>query len=184
MGILAEPADKELERCDSCNRFADTLQDLDGDRVCDKCDAVFWTAEMLTKTGVTDEAEIVASLAFAAHDRYENLRDEEKQSAFSSDFAGRYPSFELEDGSRHYYDPVSGERFLHSMACLGAQGEGKTTFPESPPKRCGHSLRRRTGRRHSPSSTQAAPSTYSHTTKRPSWSVGSWCRVLWWLVGS
>ena len=41
-------------------------------------------------------------------------------------------SFELEDGSRHYYDRVSGERFLHSMACLRAQGEGKTTFPEPP----------------------------------------------------
>ena len=45
---------------------------------------------------------------------------------------GQVESFELEDGSRHYYDRVSGERFLHSMACLRAQGEGKTTFPEPP----------------------------------------------------
>src|SRR5215210_1577213 len=41
-------------------------------------------------------------------------------------------SFELEDGSRHYYDPVSPDRFLHSMECLRAQGEGETTFPEPP----------------------------------------------------
>jgi hypothetical protein len=40
--------------------------------------------------------------------------------------------FELDDGSHHYFDRVSGERFLHSLACLRAQGEGKTTFPEPP----------------------------------------------------
>ncbi len=42
-------------------------------------------------------------------------------------------SFVLEDGSRFYYDPASAEVFLHSMECLEAQGEGKTTFPEPPP---------------------------------------------------
>jgi len=41
-------------------------------------------------------------------------------------------SFVLEDGSRHLYDPGSAECFLHSMACMRAQGEGKTTFPEPP----------------------------------------------------
>ncbi len=41
-------------------------------------------------------------------------------------------SFELEDGSRYYYDPVSPERFLHTMNCLGAQGDGQTTFPQPP----------------------------------------------------
>ena len=41
-------------------------------------------------------------------------------------------SFELEDGSRHYYNPTSPERFLHSMACLRAQGDGETSFPEPP----------------------------------------------------
>jgi hypothetical protein len=90
-----EPTSKELERCDSCNRFSETLHKLDGDRVCDKCDAVFWTAEMLTRAEVTDEAEIVASLAFAAHNRYESLRDEGKWAAFSNDFGRKYPSFEL-----------------------------------------------------------------------------------------
>ena len=46
---------------------------------------------------------------------------------------GSLESFVLEDGSRFYFDPTSGERFLHSMDCLRAQGEGKTTFPEPPP---------------------------------------------------
>jgi hypothetical protein len=45
---------------------------------------------------------------------------------------GQVESFELEDGSRHYYDPSSAERFLHSLECLRAQGEGKTSFPEPP----------------------------------------------------
>jgi hypothetical protein len=40
-------------------------------------------------------------------------------------------SFVLEDGSRHYYDPQSGECFLHSMECLRAQGDGEP-FPEPP----------------------------------------------------
>ena len=41
--------------------------------------------------------------------------------------------FSLEDGLRFYYDPAGPDVFLHSLACLAAQGEGKTTFPEPPP---------------------------------------------------
>ena len=41
-------------------------------------------------------------------------------------------SFLLEDGTRHYYNPMSGELFLHSMACLRAQGDGETSFPKPP----------------------------------------------------
>jgi hypothetical protein len=44
---------------------------------------------------------------------------------------GTLESFVLEDDSRHYYDPTSGERFLHSMNCLRAQHDGKP-FPEPP----------------------------------------------------
>jgi hypothetical protein len=40
-------------------------------------------------------------------------------------------SFVLEDGSRHYYDPQSGDCFRHSMACLDAQGDCEP-FPEPP----------------------------------------------------
>lgn len=44
---------------------------------------------------------------------------------------GSLRSFVLEDGSRHYYDPTSGERFLHAMGCLRAQHDGRP-FPEPP----------------------------------------------------
>jgi hypothetical protein len=40
-------------------------------------------------------------------------------------------SFVLEDGSRHYYDPQSGDLFLHSTDCLRAQGDCEP-FPEPP----------------------------------------------------
>jgi len=36
---------------------------------------------------------------------------------------GKLRSLELCDGSRHFYDPTSPERFLHSLDCLRAQGE-------------------------------------------------------------
>jgi hypothetical protein len=44
---------------------------------------------------------------------------------------GDLASFILEDGSRYYFDPISGECFLHAMECLRTQGEGKP-FPEPP----------------------------------------------------
>jgi hypothetical protein len=44
---------------------------------------------------------------------------------------GDLASFVLEDGSRYYYDPQSGECFLHSMDCLRAQGDCEP-FPEPP----------------------------------------------------
>jgi hypothetical protein len=50
---------------------------------------------MLQKSDVTDEAEIVATLAFAAHSKHENLRDEKNRVTFSRNFARKYPSFEL-----------------------------------------------------------------------------------------
>ena len=40
-------------------------------------------------------------------------------------------SFVFEDGSRYYFDPASGECFLHSMDCLRAQGDCEP-FPEPP----------------------------------------------------
>ena len=43
---------------------------------------------------------------------------------------GDMPSFVLMDGSRHYYDPASGELFLHWCACLRAGNPDK--WPEPP----------------------------------------------------
>jgi hypothetical protein len=47
------------------------------------------------------------------------------------DARGHMGSFVLEDGTRHYYYPMSGELFLHMCDCLRAQGEGMP-FPEPP----------------------------------------------------
>ncbi len=44
---------------------------------------------------------------------------------------GALESFILEDGSRYFFNPMSGEIFLHSVACLCAQGE-REPFPEPP----------------------------------------------------
>jgi hypothetical protein len=89
------PASMELEQCDACGLPSDSLDELEGDRLCDRCDAVFWVAQMLRKSDVTDEAEIIATLAFAAHSQYQNLRDERNRVTFSRNFVHKYPSFEL-----------------------------------------------------------------------------------------
>jgi hypothetical protein len=44
---------------------------------------------------------------------------------------GNLTSFMLEDGSRHYYNPESGECFLHACDCVRAGFEGEA-FPEPP----------------------------------------------------
>ena len=46
---------------------------------------------------------------------------------------GELESFELRDGSRHYYDSAGGELFLHAMRCLRASfaTEGKA-YPDPP----------------------------------------------------
>jgi hypothetical protein len=47
------------------------------------------------------------------------------------DARGDLASFVLEDGSRYYYNPESGECFLHACDCLRAQGDCEP-FPEPP----------------------------------------------------
>jgi hypothetical protein len=88
-------ADTELDSCDACGIPSDSLLELEGDRVCDRCDAVFWTAQMLQKSDVTDEAEIIATLVFTSQYKYKDLRDEKNRATFARNFAQKYPSFEL-----------------------------------------------------------------------------------------
>jgi hypothetical protein len=57
----------ELDTCTACRRLATELIDEAGDRLCVRCRAVFRAARALFKEGVTDEREIVPTLAFAAH---------------------------------------------------------------------------------------------------------------------
>lgn len=44
---------------------------------------------------------------------------------------GNLASFVLEDGTRHYFNPESGECFLHACDCVRAGSEGEP-FPEPP----------------------------------------------------
>jgi hypothetical protein len=85
----------ERERCEACGLPSDSLVELEGDRVCDRCDTVFWTAQVLQKSDVTDEVQIITTLAFAAHNKYQNLRDEKNRGTFSRTFSHKCPSFEL-----------------------------------------------------------------------------------------
>jgi hypothetical protein len=57
----------ELDTCTACWRLATELVDEAGDRLCGRCRAVFSAARALFKERVTDEREIVPTLAFAAH---------------------------------------------------------------------------------------------------------------------
>ena len=45
---------------------------------------------------------------------------------------GNLASFTLTDGSKHYYDPKSPERLLHTFDCLRAGYEGEP-YPPPPP---------------------------------------------------
>jgi hypothetical protein len=44
---------------------------------------------------------------------------------------GELESFELQDGSTHYFSPGRGELYLHTAACLRAAYKGKP-YPEPP----------------------------------------------------
>jgi hypothetical protein len=44
---------------------------------------------------------------------------------------GELASFVLSDGSKHFYNPKSGEMFLHGCACIRAGTDGEP-FPEPP----------------------------------------------------
>jgi hypothetical protein len=90
-----DQADIELEPCDACGLPSDSLSEFEENRLCDRCDMVFWTAQVLETSDVTDEAEIIATLAFAAHSKYQNLRDEETREGFLRSFTRKYPNFEL-----------------------------------------------------------------------------------------
>jgi hypothetical protein len=57
----------ELEKCSACWRLATQLVNEAGDGLCGRCTAVFSAARVLFKECVTDEREIVPTLAFAAH---------------------------------------------------------------------------------------------------------------------
>jgi hypothetical protein len=94
MGSVSELQGMDL--CDSCLQPQETLFNHDGDRLCERCRAVFWTAAVLFDYEITDEAEIVPTIAFAARmGELENLNDAERCREFVQEFAQKYRRFEL-----------------------------------------------------------------------------------------
>jgi len=94
MGSVSELQGMDL--CDSCLKSAETLFNHDGDRLCERCKAVFWTAAVLFDNEITDEAEIVPTIAFAARmGELGNLNDAERRREFVQEFAQKYRRFAL-----------------------------------------------------------------------------------------
>jgi hypothetical protein len=65
---LVPLADNEAQ-CDGCHKIwlksqAD-LVSYDGDRLCERCRAVFWTAAVLLESAITDEDIVIPTLVFA-----------------------------------------------------------------------------------------------------------------------
>ncbi len=54
------------EACTACQHSAKVFYPHHGDRICGGCKAVFAVAKLLYRDGASDEAEIMATLAYAA----------------------------------------------------------------------------------------------------------------------
>jgi len=86
----------ELEMCSACRRLATNLIDEAGDRLCERCRAVFRAARLLIKESVTDEREIVPTLAFAVHAGVSwTLTSGKLPENFAEVFAQIYKGFKL-----------------------------------------------------------------------------------------
>jgi hypothetical protein len=94
MGSVSEL--QGIDLCDSCLQPAETLFNHDGERLCERCRAVFWTATVLFDNEITYEAEIVPTIAFAARmGELGNLDNAERCRQFVQEFAQKYRRFEL-----------------------------------------------------------------------------------------
>jgi hypothetical protein len=87
-GVIGYFPRSELETCNCCLYPAEDLDSDDGDQLCMTCKAVFWTAQVLSSSDVTDEAEVIPTLALAAHRA-------RRAQPLSEHSARPYPHFEL-----------------------------------------------------------------------------------------
>jgi hypothetical protein len=55
----------EVKPCDACTRPSTSLHKYAGDAICEVCEALFTAANALFDNGITDEVEIIGTLAFA-----------------------------------------------------------------------------------------------------------------------
>jgi hypothetical protein len=90
MGDFAELP--ELNPCDSCRQPVEVLFDHAGDRLCERCRAVLVTATVLFDNEITDETEIISTMAAAYAREDEWILAEER---LPEELARRYPRFEV-----------------------------------------------------------------------------------------
>ena len=83
--FLPEPS--ELLTCDSCYQQTELLYERHGDAICGSCKAVFTVAKVLYRSTVEDEAQIIATIAYAARNGEYTLKDQEN-------IASRYRRFD------------------------------------------------------------------------------------------
>jgi hypothetical protein len=85
MEIVADPPN--LQTCDSCHQQTELLYKRHADAICGSCKAVFAVAKLLYRNRVEDEAQIIATIAYAARNGEYTLRDQEG-------IASRYTRFD------------------------------------------------------------------------------------------
>ena len=57
----------EVKPCDACTRPSTSLHNYAGDAICGACEALFTAANALFDNGVTDEVELIGTLAFTRY---------------------------------------------------------------------------------------------------------------------
>jgi hypothetical protein len=67
----------KLQTCDSCRRQTEVLYERRGDAICGGCKAVFTIAKVLHRSGMKDEAQIIATMAYAARHGEHTLKHRE-----------------------------------------------------------------------------------------------------------
>jgi hypothetical protein len=85
----------ELTPCDSCWQLAEGLLNHAGDRLCGKCRAVLGTAAVLFQNEITDETEIISTMAFAAYAYAGTEEWPPVDEGLSEDLVKKYPRFEI-----------------------------------------------------------------------------------------
>jgi hypothetical protein len=84
-----------FDTCRVCDHPAEVLQEWDKTRMCHSCVTMFWFADVLMESEVT-ETEIVPTLAFALHaEALREIRDPQQRIAEAREALVRYPVVEV-----------------------------------------------------------------------------------------
>jgi hypothetical protein len=93
MASLSELSGSDL--CDSCRQPAGELVNLAGGRLCEGCRVVLWTASILFDNDITDENEVVTTMAFAAYAAEGWIPAGNQSTEDLEELTRQYPYFEL-----------------------------------------------------------------------------------------